>query len=104
MKVEVSYGTFSWTITEVERIDPINVYWQDLGSHTGRILVECYGNAWAAYWGSMGGPLQDFVRGLDGSYLTSCLMAGRKHTQREQQYLKRVADAVVEAAREYVPH
>lgn len=101
MKLNVSNVPNCWTISDVEKLDPINVYWHEIGPYSGRIIVECYGKAWSSFWGAMSRPLIDFVRGLDAGYLASCLMAGRKHTAKERQYLLQVSEAVILAVRRY---
>ncbi|CAK1778224.1 conserved hypothetical protein [Vibrio crassostreae] len=48
---------FKLRITEVENIDPIEVYLEDLEPHKGQITLNCWGNSWTAFWGGMGSRL-----------------------------------------------
>lgn len=41
-------------ISEVDNLDLINVILDDINPGRGRIMIECYGKAWTAYWGAMG--------------------------------------------------
>ena len=41
-------------ITELERLDPITVYIEDLSPGRGKITVECYGRTWSSFWPAMG--------------------------------------------------
>ena len=41
-------------ISEVPNLDPIRVTMEDIEPRKGRINIECYGKAWASYWGGMG--------------------------------------------------
>lgn len=73
MKIEAGTVTIL-RITDVPRLDPIRVTLDDIGPGQGRINIECYGKAWASYWGGMGRrTLAQFVAGCDNSYLISNL-------------------------------
>jgi hypothetical protein len=41
-------------ITGVPSLDPITVYAEDIAPCQGKIVIECYGRSWSAYWGGMG--------------------------------------------------
>lgn len=41
-------------ISEVQNLDSIRVTLEDIEPRKGRINIECYGKAWASYWGGMG--------------------------------------------------
>lgn len=53
MKVERSQVT-KLTISDVTRLDPFTVFAEDIGPRQGKIVIECYGKSWSAYWGGMG--------------------------------------------------
>jgi hypothetical protein len=53
MKVERSQVT-KLTISGVPRVDPITVFAEDIGPRQGKVVIECYGKSWSAYWGGMG--------------------------------------------------
>jgi hypothetical protein len=42
------------TITDVERLDPINVIFEDYGPQRGKVTIEVCGDAWSYFWGAMG--------------------------------------------------
>lgn len=53
MKIERSEVT-KLVITDIPRLDPITVFAEDIGPRQGKIVIECYGRSWSAYWGGMG--------------------------------------------------
>lgn len=75
MKIERSQVT-KLVIKDVPRLDPITLYAEDLGPNHGKMTVECYGRSWSAYWGGMGGTLDEFLRRVSADYLTGCLARG----------------------------
>jgi len=77
MKVETTQVTMLH-ITDVPRLDPIRVTLDDLGPGQGRINIECYGKAWASYWGSMGEEttIAEFFVSCDNGYLINRLSVG----------------------------
>lgn len=73
MKIEESYVR-RLTISEVPGLDPIRVTLEDIGPGQGRINIECYGQAWANYWGGMGkDTIGEFVAGCDIHYIAGKL-------------------------------
>ncbi len=56
-------------ITDAPKLDPVNVFLEDFGEGRGKLTVECYGEAWSAYFGSMGCSLVDFVRSCEPDYI-----------------------------------
>ena len=69
MKVEAGTVTIL-RITEVPGLDPIRVTFDDIGPGQGRINIECYGKAWAKYWGAMGKEsIAQFFITCDNHYL-----------------------------------
>lgn len=73
MKIETGTVTML-RITEVPGLDPIRVTLDDIGPSQGRINIECYGEAWASYWGGMGGKtIAEFFASCDNCYLISNL-------------------------------
>ena len=97
-------------IVDVPALDPITVIFQDTAPRQGRVLVECYGNAWACWWGNMGDrTVREFVASCDASYLTGALtqgrlprdgMAGRVDVD---VYLRRICEAILATVREPLP-
>jgi len=61
-------------IREVERLDPISVYLEDIGTGRGKITITCFGKSWTSYWGGMGNrTVSEFVRSCDNHYLAKNL-------------------------------
>lgn len=76
MKVQATQVTML-RITDVPRLDPIRVTLDDIGPGQGRINIECYGKAWASYWGSMGKEsIAEFFVTCDNHYLIKNLAPG----------------------------
>jgi len=62
------------TLTNLDRLDPINVYAEDLGVGVGKITITCYGKAWTAYWGAMGdNTIKQFFVSCDEFYIAKNL-------------------------------
>lgn len=77
-------------------LDPVTVVFRDEGPSRGGILVECYGKAWAAFWGGMGGKnVREFVASCDADYLATKLWRdGEKRTKQAEAYLLRITTAI----------
>ncbi|BCX53916.1 MULTISPECIES: hypothetical protein [Comamonas] len=112
MKIET--GTVSLVrITDVKGLDPIRVTLDDIGPGKGRINIECYGQAWASYWGGMGGKtIAQFFASCDNCYLISNLaehidrtvFSGEQFVERCQKRIckmRRSRELDSEKAREY---
>lgn len=69
-----------YVITGGERLDPITVILEDLGPGQGRIIIECYGKTWSAYWGAMARPIAAFILQADNGYLVGKLAPGLDST------------------------
>ena len=77
--------------------DPITIFFQDFEPGKGRMVMECYGQAWAAYWGAMSGQtIREFVRTSGADYIANKL-ARQKQTKAEGVYLRRLVDAIKES-------
>ena len=88
-------------IEEIEALDPVTVILQDNGG-TGKVIIECYGEAWSTYFGGIGKQtLNEFLSKCDSCYLSNRIINRRFHkpTKREEGYVKRIAQAVIEACR-----
>lgn len=94
----------SLEITEVPGLDPIRVLLQDLGPNQGRLIIECYGQAWSCSWMAMGSDIRSFVTSVDPDYIASKLAgnSARKLAKKDISYLLRVVKAVREALRLYL--
>jgi hypothetical protein len=72
----------------------------DMPGHQGRLIVECYGNAWSTYWGAMGEPIRDFITGASTDYIANRLWPTKqRRTKAEYDYLTRIVQAVQTALR-----
>jgi len=73
MKIEKSSIT-KILITDIDRLDPVSVYAEDLGPHQGKITITCYGKAWTAYWSGMGDlTISEFFVSCDEHYIANKL-------------------------------
>ena len=90
-------------------LDPIAVYMNDIAPGRGELTVTCYGLAWTCYWGGMGEDrtVRQFVAGTGPDYIAGCLICGRdqfsanqRTHKREVEYLTRIAEAVINAAKD----
>lgn len=81
-------------VPAVDSLDAITVFFQDFEEGRGRVVVECYGLAWAAYFGAMGAyTIRAFVTKAGTDYLVNKL-SRPKQTKAEEKYLRRVVDAL----------
>ncbi|SEG21677.1 hypothetical protein [Marinobacterium lutimaris] len=75
MKVE-STTVRKLMITEIEALDPISVIIENHEPGKGKIIIECYGDAWSSYWGAMSGQsIEQFFLRCDEHYLANKLSA-----------------------------
>jgi hypothetical protein len=75
MKVETSCVTKLY-VTEVPSLDPITVFLENFGSGQGKLIVECYGQSWSAFWGGMGTDLLSFIRQANSDYIACKMFTG----------------------------
>lgn len=69
MKVEKS-DVLAFTISDVERLDPVRVMIENYEPGKGRITVTCFGKAWTGVWFAMGGDtVQEFIKRVSNDYL-----------------------------------
>lgn len=77
MKVESTQVTkllISDLMGEPHKLDPVSVIIEDHAPGKGRIIIECYGKSWSAYWGAMSGrPLAEFFCNCSADYLIGSL-------------------------------
>lgn len=73
MKVE-RIDVMAFTITDVDRLDPIRVMIENYELGKGRITITCFGKAWTTAWFAMGGDsVQAFIKRVSNDYLIGCL-------------------------------
>lgn len=83
------------------RLDPIAVYVEQFGPTSSRITVQCYAQAWTAYWGSHGGAgLEAFFCAANDDYIVDNLVWGtnglrlKRKERHERAYLTRIVQAI----------
>jgi hypothetical protein len=83
-------------ITEFPGLDPVMIILQDVASGKGRLIIECYGEAWALFWGAMGeeNTIGQFIAKAPQEYIAEKLTAGLRLPARKQAYVRRIALAV----------
>jgi hypothetical protein len=85
----------AFTIHDAKALDPIRVIMQDIGPRQGRLIVECFGQAWSAYWGGMGDrTLREFLISCNASYIANKLTPPYRLKKSDEAYLMRVVEAV----------
>lgn len=73
LKVETAKIT-NLSITEVDRLDPVYVYLEDIGPRKGRITISCYNDSWTSYWGGMDNrTIAEFFLSCHEDYLANNL-------------------------------
>lgn len=64
-------------ITELDHLDPVTVILEDIEPRKGKIIIECYGKSWSAYWGGMGNrTIAEFFCSCDEQYIAGNLDGG----------------------------
>jgi len=58
-------------VTGIHDLDPVNVFVEEYTSTSGKITIECFGNAWSYFWGSIGErSIMEFFCNCDNHYLS----------------------------------
>jgi hypothetical protein len=93
MRIEKQTASI-FTIHEAPALDPITVILQDLGPRQGRLIIECYGEVWTAFWGGIGErTIRQFLVSCSPPYICG-KMERPKSTKAQISYLMRVIEAV----------
>lgn len=80
MKVEQSQVT-KLQITDVERLDSLHVFVEDIAKGQGKITMETSSESWSAYWGGCGSKgVMNFFLSCNNSYLVNCFSRGINST------------------------
>jgi hypothetical protein len=53
MKIETS-TIEKIRLTEVEKLDPIDVFWEATSPTSGKVTINCYGKSWTSFWPAVG--------------------------------------------------
>ncbi len=84
-------------------LDPIEVFWHNMGPGRGSVTITCFGSAWTAYFGAMGDDrtIQQFFARADTGYLVTKLgiTPQLKQGKRHDAYLGRIIEAVKDSLR-----
>lgn len=82
-------------------LDPITVYVEEYRPGSSRITVQCYAQAWTAYWGAHGArPVERFVASADADYVADGLVWGnnglmlKSREKHHRAYLLRIVRAM----------
>lgn len=84
-------------ISEFPTLDRIEVFWRNYELGRGSVAITCYGCAWTAYFGAMGGrTIQRFFSDADTYYLVTKLgiTPHLKQRKSDHAYLGRIVDAI----------
>ncbi|WP_375191852.1 hypothetical protein [Marinobacter sp.] len=61
-------------MSEPHKLDPVSVILEDYEPGKGKIIIECYGQSWSAFWGGMGAKsVATFFCRCDEHYIASKL-------------------------------
>lgn len=89
-----------WSIPQSDVIDRIHVFWMDSSANAGYVTIICYGHAWTAYFGAMGGKtIREFFASCDVHYLVGKMgiTPMLKQSKKNREYLGRIIFAVKDA-------
>jgi len=85
-------------------LDAIRIILYDYGSERGRLIIECFGDAYSHYWGAMGAAtVRQFVSRCHEDYLVDKLMPdylNQRQCKLREVHLRRIVRRVQEALRE----
>ncbi|MYM61617.1 hypothetical protein GTG28_20665 [Vibrio sp. OCN044] len=89
-------------LTELDDLDPITVYLEDIEPRKGKITIECWGKSWSSYWGGMGSrTISQFFIGCNVSYLVNNLDSQmEKYEPDFDEYRKEMRQKVCELRRD----
>lgn len=102
MRIELIGNARVFRLYDADKLDPIFVVMQDIGPGVGRLLVECYGDAWSGYWGAMGTDytMERFLLGCSADYIASKMLGSQhKRSKQSQRYILRIITALQTALR-----
>lgn len=84
-----------------DRLDPVTVFVEQYGPTESRITVQCYAQAWTAFWGSHGEQtVEEFVCSCHSDYVASNLTWGqnglmlKSRSKYQREYLLRIVEAI----------
>jgi hypothetical protein len=94
-------GPTIFTIKDLPDLDEITVVLLDFAPGRGRVVIECFGKAWGAYWSNMQGLcLREFLVSSELDYLIKAFLSPfPRNTEEEREYLGRILVNVQAALR-----
>lgn len=106
MKIEIG-NIKQIKISDVEGLDPIRVMVEEYGHGEAKVIIDCYGQSWSSYWGSMGGTLREFFTRTNVDYLLNCFDRGLRPTTQELDtqamqttFVEKVRETVIERVKD----
>lgn len=83
-------------------LDPIQIILQPRGPGQTHVIVECYGEAWAAFFQhGQDVEILNFIASLDHDYLAGKFTTDRERkSSKNRMYLERICRAVIETAKQ----
>ena len=79
MNIEKILRTETILLTEIDRLDPISIYIENIDYTSAKVTVTCFGRAWHAYWGGCDGDAKEFMSGCDVDYIANCMWDHRNN-------------------------
>lgn len=100
MKIETLPPISPIKASEIQSLDPVQIIVQERCQGEAHVIVECFGKCWAAYFRFGAGTVWEFLASLGRDYLSQKLARHEEIRKRgELQYLERVSQAVIDAAK-----
>lgn len=84
-------------IRGIKGLDTIHVFWLDVDPGKGYVTIICFGQAWTAYFGGMGGgTIKEFFAKCDTGYMVTKMgiTPMLKQSKRSDAYLGKIIDTV----------
>lgn len=80
MKIQIK-PTRTMVITDIDRLDPVTAYITNYGKGQGKVVLECYGESWCAFWGGMGDrTLEEFFVSCHNEYIIGKMLSDTTET------------------------
>ncbi|MDR6397967.1 hypothetical protein ACTOWA_00315 [Herbaspirillum seropedicae] len=80
------------TITGAPALDPIGVFLEDIEPGKGKVVIECAGDSWTAYWSAMGKQktVAQFISATSADYLVGCMVPGMRSHRYDPAQAQRI--------------
>tara|TARA_R100000541_G_C1897352_1_gene83929 strand:- start:3415 stop:4038 length:624 start_codon:yes stop_codon:yes gene_type:complete len=94
-------------VEDIPRLDPVTILVNNLGEGRAEVTIKCYDKSWTAYWGSMGGSVEEFFSRVNVGYLVNCFDRGIRSESDEKDtdamrevFVKKIRKFILEKRRE----